>query len=387
MEYLIIGVFIGFSIGMLLMYVLIYNKKFRLEKELVKIQFELQKAEEKQSKIDQIEKNFGEAFKNLANDILDTKMTQMYKINESELINVIKPLEKDLKEFKDKADTTHKESIEKNATLIEKILNLEKVGLNISEEANKLTKALKSESKTQGTWGELILERILEQSGLRHGIEYLSQGVGMDIRDEDNYKLKPDFIILLPDDKHIIIDSKVSIKYYEEYINAETKEIQNQMLKNLLISIKNHVTNLESKHYDRREGMNSPDFVFMFLPIDNIFSIISNEESDVLKYSWNKKIGIVTPMTLMYMLWLISYIWKQDNQSKNVMEIAKKSGEMYDKFALFLETLGDIGRQVDRAKESYDKAINQLSNGKGNLIKRAEEIKNLGANSKKNIES
>ncbi|HAN10382.1 MAG TPA: DNA recombination protein RmuC [Clostridiales bacterium] len=386
MEYLVIGVFIGFLLGMLLMYVLVYNKKYRLEKELVKIQFELQIAEDKQSKIDQIEKNFGEAFKNLANDILDTKMTQMYKINESELINVIKPLEKDLKDFKDKVDITHKDSIEKNASLIEKILNLEKVGLNISEEANKLTKALKSESKTQGTWGELILEKILEQSGLRRGIEYLAQGVGIDIRDEENYKLKPDFIILLPEDKHIIIDSKVSIKYYEEYTNAETKEIQNQMLKGLLTSIKNHITNLESKHYDRREGINSPDFVFMFLPIDNILSIISNEESDILKYSWNKKIGIVTPMTLMYTLWLISYIWKQDNQSKNVMDIAKKSGEMYDKFAMFLDTLFDMGRQIEKAKESYDKAVNQLSNGKGNLMKRAEEIKNLGANSKKNIE-
>ncbi|HBY20945.1 MAG TPA: DNA recombination protein RmuC, partial [Clostridiales bacterium] len=386
MEYLILGIIIGFLIGMLFMYVLVYHKKYKIEKELVKIQFDLQQAEERESKIKEIEKNFEENFKNLANEILDKKMSQMYKLNENELINVLKPLEKDLKDFRDKADITHKESLEKNASLVEKILNLEKVGLNISEEANKLTKALKSENKTQGTWGEIILERILEESGLRLGIEYLTQGVGMDIRDEDNYKLKPDFIIKLPNDKHIIVDSKVSIKYYEKYMNSETEEIKTQMLKALLDSLKTHITSLESKHYERREGINSPDFVLMFIPFDNIFNIMSSTENDIVRYSWNKKIGIVTPMTLMYTLWLISYIWKQENQSKNVLEIAKKSGEMYDKFATFLETISDIGKQIDKSKELYDKAINQLSTGKGNLMKRADDIKNLGADNKKVIE-
>ena len=387
MEYLILGIIIGFLIGMLFMYVLVYHKKYKIEKELVKIQFDLQQAEERESKIKEIEKNFEENFKNLANEILDKKMSQMYKLNENELINVLKPLEKDLKDFRDKADITHKESLEKNASLVEKILNLEKVGLNISEEANKLTKALKSENKTQGTWGEIILERILEESGLRLGIEYLTQGVGMDIRDEDNYKLKPDFIIKLPNDKHIIVDSKVSIKYYEKYMNSETEEIKTQMLKALLDSLKTHITSLESKHYERREGINSPDFVLMFIPFDNIFNIMSSTENDIVRYSWNKKIGVVTPMTLRYPLWLISYIWKQENQSKNVLEIAKKSGEMYDKFATFLETLFDIGKQIDKSKELYDKAINQLSTGKGNLMKRADDIKHLGADSKKIIEN
>ncbi len=387
MVELAMGIGIGLLIGIMLTYIYTGSRKSKLEQQLLRIQYELQRAEEENSKMKEIDKHYEATFKNLANEILDKKMSQIKEINDGELVNILKPLEKDLKEFRDKIDNTTKDSIVRNTSLVEKIMSLEKLGLNMTEETKKLTKALKSDTKAQGIWGELILERILEQAGLREGIEYIAQGVGLDVRDEDNIKLKPDFVVMLPDNKHVIIDSKVPIKYYEEYVNAENDADRSTAGKGLVTSIRNHIVNLESKHYERREGVNSPDFVLMFIPIDNIFNIIGELDPDILRFSWSKKVAIVTPITVMYILWLISYIWKQENQSKNVAEIAKKSGEMYDKFVLFTESLNEIGNSIDKSKSIYEKAVNQLYTGKGNLIKRADEIKNLGADNKKNIDT
>lgn len=386
-EYIVVilNMGIGFVIGSMVTYIFLQRNNKKLSVDLYKANLQSEQLQKENNRLDKIEEAFASSFEVLANNILDKKVENISKFTEKELMYLIKPLEKDIKDFKEKVDSTHKESIEKNASLVEKITNLEKISTLMSDEANKLTKALKGDSKIQGDWGEIILERILEQSGLRKDSEYFKQGVGIEVRDDEGVKLKPDFVIKLPDNKNIIVDSKVSIKSYQELINEDDDNKKIEISKKLILSVKNHINDLSSKYYDRRSDIETPDFVFLFIPIDNIFNVVNVIDDNLLKYAWDKKIAIVTPVNLMYLLWIISYMWKQKNQEKNVLNIAKKSGEMYDKFVVFINTLLEIGKSIDKAKDSYEKAYKQLSTGKGNLIKRAEDIKDLGANTKKSI--
>ena len=246
----------------------------------------------------------------------------------------------------------------------------------MSEEANNLTKALKGDVKKQGNWGEVILERVLERSGLTKGQEYEREEV---VEGNDANVQRPDVIIHLPDNKHIIIDSKVSLVAYERLMSADTDEQRVTYLKDHVNSLRSHVKLLSEKNYQNAQNLNTPDFVLMFLPIEASFSVAVQGDSDIFAYAWERKIVIVSPTTLLATLRTISSIWKQENQTKNAQEIARLSGALYDKFIGFAEDMTRIKANIDRTSNAYDDAMKKMKDGSGNIIRTAEKIKELGA--------
>lgn len=344
-----------------------------------------EKLENQKKEIEELQKNFKDAFKNLANEILEEKtkkFTEQNRFNMEELLN---PLKEKIKDFEQKVELTNEKNRLSHTSLIEQIKGLKELNKKISDDAENLTKALKGDVKMQGNWGEVILERILEESGLRKGIEYETQGRGMGLKSEEGTPSKPDFIIKFPDNKHIIIDSKVSLVAYERLVNSESEEQKKGYRKELERSIKSHVDDLHDKHYQTREGLNTPDYVFLFMPIEASFTIALHPDSSLFKYAFDKKVIIVGPSGLMAILRTIESIWRQDNQTKHAMEIARQSGNLYDAFVRLLEDLEKVGSNIIRASNSYQDAVKKLSSGKGNLITRVENIKKLGAKTSKQI--
>jgi DNA recombination protein RmuC len=252
----------------------------------------------------------------------------------------------------------------------------------IGEDAANLTKALKGDTRTQGTWGEIILERILEESGLRKGIEYNSQG---GFRDTDGKLLKPDVIVHLPEKKDIIIDSKVSLVAYEKYVRTEDVDERNQAVKQHLLSINAHLKSLESKRYDELPGVKSLDFVLMFIPIESAFMLAIDKDSEIFRKAFDQNIMIVSPSTLLVTLRTIQNIWRYEYQNKNALEIAEKAGNLYDKFVSFVADLERIGDHIDYTRKAYDGAHNKLVSGKGNLISRTQMLIELGVKSRKQM--
>jgi len=379
----------GIVLGVLIGWIIAQPKIQSLKSSFIKkeTEYEILQKNYKEDKVElqNIEKQFTEAFKNLAAQILEDKSRKFTELNRNNIEEILKPLKEKIKEFQDKIEYTNSENIKRNTSLIEKIGYLEKLGLQMSDEALKLTKALKGETKTQGNWGEMILEKILENSGLIEGEEYISQTKGIKLISENGNLQKPDIIINLPRNKNIIIDSKVSLVSYELWVNAKTENERNNHTKELVISVKNHINELSKKHYQNLEGINSPDFVLLFMPIEASFSVAARSDNTLFQYAWDKKIVIVTPTTLMATLYTIKSLWRQEDQTKNALDIAKKSGALYDKFVNFIESLQKIGEHIDKSKEMYEKAFNQLKDGKGNLIRQAENIKKMGAITKKSL--
>jgi DNA recombination protein RmuC len=254
--------------------------------------------------------------------------------------------------------------------------------LKISDEANNLTKALKGDVKKQGNWGEVILERILERSGLTEGREYEKQ---VSVISENGLRFQPDVVIHLPDQKHIVVDSKVSLVAYERLVNIEPDKDRSAFVKEHLLSIRTHIKILSEKHYQNAQGFNSPDFVLLFVPIESSFSIAVQEDHDLFSYAWDNKVVIVSPSTLLATLRTIASIWQQENQTRNALEIARQSGALYDKFVSFIADIESIGRSIESTRKTYDQATNKLYIGAGNLVKRAENIKKLGAKTTKEM--
>lgn len=257
-----------------------------------------------------------------------------------------------------------------------------KLNQNLSEDAQNLTKALKGENKTQGNWGELILEKVLESSGLEKGLEYITQ---VSSTNDDGKRIQPDVVVLLPDDKNIIIDSKVSLTAYESYISEENEDLRNSHLNNHLISVKNHIKNLSEKNYQLAKNINTPDFVLLFMPIESAFSLALQKDNMLYNYAWDRKIVIVSPTTLLATLKTIASIWKQDKQTKNAFKIADEAGKMYDKFVGFVEDMLKIENGISATKKSYDAAMNKLQEGRGNLINKAQDIQKLGISNSKQL--
>jgi DNA recombination protein RmuC len=291
-----------------------------------------EKLENQKKEIEELQKNFKDAFKNLANEILEEKTKKFTEQNRSNLEELLNPLKEKIKDFESKVEQSNEKNRLSHTSLIEQIKGLKELNKKISDDAENLTKALKGDVKMQGNWGEVILERILEESGLRKGIEYETQGRGMGLKSEEGTPSKPDFIIKFPDNKHIIIDSKVSLVAYERLVNSESEEQKKGYRKELERSIKSHVDDLHDKHYQTREGLNTPDYVFLFMPIEASFTIALHPDSSLFKYAFDKKIIIVGPSGLMAILRTIESIWRQDNQTKHAMEIARQSGNLYDAF-------------------------------------------------------
>lgn len=325
-----------------------------------------------------------EQFKNLANEILEEKSKKFTEQNKQNIDAIMNPLRDKIKDFQDKVEKTYSvESAERN-TLKGEIKKLVELNHKISEDANNLALALKGDSKKQGNWGEIILENVLERSGLEKGREY---DVQTSILDTEGNRQQPDVIVYLPGEKHIIVDSKVSLVAYEQFINAPTEEEKESNLKNHVVSVKRHIDELGKKNYQSLPGLNAPDFVLLFIPIESSFSLAVQADNELFNYAWDKKIVIVSPSTLLATLRTIASTWKQEKQARNVFEIAEESGKLYDKFCNLIEDLINVGRKMDAAKESYSEAMKKVYSGPGNVVKRIENIKKLGAKATKSLPS
>ncbi len=337
---------------------------------------------EQKTELEKLYKKFNTEFENLANKIFEEKTQKFTQQNKTNLDGILQPLNEKIKDFEKKIDDTYEKGLKDQTALQAELLKLYDLNNRISLEANNLTKALKGDVKKQGNWGEMILDRILENSGLIKGEEYKTQ---VSLKDDKGLRYQPDVVVYLPDKKNIIIDSKVSLVAYEHWVNAETEQEKEKYIKEHLISIKTHIKELSEKKYHLLEELNTPEYVLLFVPIEASFSIAIQEDRDIFNYAWNNKIVIVSPSTLIATLMTVASIWKQENQTKNAIEIARQSGALYDKFVGLMSDLLDVGKKLESTQNSYKSSMNKLSNGKGNLIQKIETIKKLGAKASKEM--
>nr|WP_260172322.1 DNA recombination protein RmuC [Mucilaginibacter phyllosphaerae] len=343
-----------------------------------------EKLTEQKAEIEHTRQHFQREFENIAEKLLKEKSREFTDVNRLSIDTILNPLKENIKAFEDKVDKVYNmEAAERNTLkgVITQLMDLNKL---ISTEASNLTKALKGDNKKQGNWGEVILEKVLERSGLVRDREYRVQA---SLNHSDGSRLQPDVIIDLPDEKHLIIDSKVSLIAYERLVNCETEEERKLYSKAHIESIRNHVHGLSSKSYHDLYQVNSPDFVLLFVPIESSFSFAVQLDADLFSDAWDKRVVIVSPSTLLATLRTIASIWKQERQNRNVLEIARLSGEMYDKFVGFVGDMEGIGKNIKQSQDSYDKALNKLTDGRGNLTITAEKIKKLGAKANKQIDN
>ena len=322
-------------------------------------------------------------FEHIANKILEEKSIKFTAQNQVNINNILHPLKENIKAFEEKVDKVYKSESDDRHTLQGVISQLMLQSKQIQEEAGNLTKALKGDSKKQGNWGEVILERVLERSGLVKDQEYRTQA---SYTAADGLRLQPDVIIDLPDNKHLVIDAKVSLVAYERLVCAETDEEREVCIKQHILSIKAHIQGLSGKNYHDLYQINSPDFVLLFIPIESSFALAVQHDADLFNYAWDRKVVIVSPSTLLATLRTIASLWKQERQNRNVLEIARLSGSMYDKFVGFISDMESIGRNIRQSQDAYDKAMNKLATGAGNLSNTSEKIKKLGAKTNKQID-
>lgn len=321
-------------------------------------------------------------FKNLANEILEQKSKSFTESNKQNIENILKPLSEKIQGFEKKVDDTYDKESKQRFSLEQQIRQLQEANVQISQEALNLTNALKGESKTQGVWGEFILERVLEKSGLKKGSEYEVQ---VSLKDEDGKLKQPDIIVRLPENKDLIIDSKVSLSAYEKYSSEDDDKQRQLYLKQHLTSIRNHIKGLSDKNYQNLDAVRNLDFVMMFLPIEAAFTLAVQHDEKLFIDAFEKNIIIVCPSTLLATLRTIQNIWRYEQQNNNAMEIAKSAGKLYDKFVLFLQSLDDLGASLDKAQRSFDTAYNRLQTGNGNLVNSVQKLQELGARTSKKI--
>lgn len=341
-----------------------------------------ERSKEQKQEVEQLQEKFTKEFENLANKILEEKTVKFTEQNKENLKNILSPLQDRIQLFEKKVEDTHKESIDYHAALRQQIVGLREMNEQMSKETLNLTKALKGDSKMQGNWGELVLERVLEKSGLEKDREYFVQQSHIS---EDGSRVFPDVIINLPDGKKMIIDSKVTLTAYERFTNEEDETQKNQYLKEHVVSINRHVEQLGNKNYQDLYQMESPDFVLLFIPIESAFAVALNVDTTLYNKAFEKNIVIVTPSTLLATLRTIDSMWANQKQQENALEIARQAGALYDKFEGFVGDLIKIGKKMDEAKIEYGAAMNKLIEGKGNLITSVEKLKKMGAKAKKSL--
>jgi DNA recombination protein RmuC len=338
------------------------------------------KLSEQKQEVEKLQERFTKDFELLANKILEEKSNKFTEQNKENLKTILSPLQEKILLFEKKVEDTHKESIGFNAALHQQIRGLREVHEQMSQETLNLTKALKGDAKMQGNWGELILEKVLEKSGLEKDREYFVQ---KSFETADGAKVFPDIVINLPDGKKMIVDSKVSLVSYERYINEEEDAAKEEMLSMHLQSIKRHIDQLSEKNYHDLYQMESPDFVLMFIPIETAFSLAINSDTSLYNKAFEKNIVIVTPSTLLATLRTIDSMWTNQKQQENALEIARQAGALYDKFEGFVTDLIQIGKRIDDSKKEYTEAMNKLVDGRGNIIHSIEKLKKMGAKAKK----
>ncbi len=356
------------------------NTRVARADELIK--FGEEKLKTQKEELESMKEQFRKEFENLANRILDEKSQKFTEQNKTNLDILLNPLKDKIKAFEEKVEIAYKTEAAERNSLRGEIKSLVELNKKISEEANQLAQALKGDTKQQGDWGELVLEKILEHSGLEKDREYVLQ---YNSENSEGDHIKPDAVINLPDDKHIIIDAKVSLKAYNDFSNAADDSVREQALRMHITSVKNHVRNLSEKFYQTAKGLNSPDFILMFVPIESSFSAAVKADNEIFNYAWERRIVIVSPSTLLATLRTIASIWKQERQTRNALQIAEEGGKMYDKLVGFMEDLINVGKKMDDAKKEYSQAMNKLMDGSGNLVRRAEKMKELGAKATKSL--
>lgn len=329
------------------------------------------------------QKELKEQVELMSQSIIQQGTKQLQIENRENLSSLLEPFKQQLSKFEKEVQETKVKGVEQHATMTEMVRSLSKQHAEMHSTAQNLVDALRGEQKVQGDWGELALERILETSGLENGREYKTQD---SYKDEQGNHLRPDVVVYLPDEKHLIIDSKVSLKAFERYINSEDAESRKTALANHILSVKTHIKQLGDKNYSHLEGISSPDFVLMFIPLESSFALAIKEEPDLYQLAWDKKIVLVTPSTLLATLKTVSSIWKQEKQTKNAVEIAAQAGRLYDKFLGFVSDMENIGKKQKDAADAYSSAMNKLTEGNGNLVRSAEKLKELGAKTKKDLD-
>ncbi|MEM6735732.1 MAG: DNA recombination protein RmuC [Bacteroidota bacterium] len=339
---------------------------------------------EQKNELTQLQEKFTTEFKNLANEIFEEKSKKFTDQNKSNLHELLGPLGEKLQQFERKVEQTNKESLERSFALREQILGLRELNDRMTKEASNLAKALKGDIKAQGNWGEIVLERILEESGLEKNREYFVQ---TSFQSEAGRRLRPDVIIKLPENKNLVIDSKVSLIAYEKYANTEDEAEKERQLKAHLASIRAHVKGLSEKNYHQLFDGGSLDYVLMFVPIESAFALMYQQGENIYNEAHEKSIIIVSPTTLIATLRTISSIWKHEYQNRNALEIARQGGALYDKFKSFVDDLMEIGRSLDKSKSQYALAMNKLVDGKDNLIRKTERLKELGAKTSKSLDN
>jgi len=337
---------------------------------------------EKIKLLDEAKESLKQQFNHLANEIFENKSKRFEESSQERLQLLLKPFREQITNFSKQTEERFVKENSERAVLHRELSRLRELNEQITQDARNLTSALKGENKTQGNWGEIVLERILEESGLREGFEYETQG---SFKDEAGKTLRPDVIVHLPQNKDIIIDSKVSLVAYERFMNAETPEEKEHALKQHISSINAHIKGLGDKRYEKLEGVRTLDFILLFMPIEGAFLLALEQDSSFFSRAYEANIMIVSPSTLLVTLRTIEHIWRTERQEQNAQEIAKQAEALYDKFVAFVEDLTKIGDQIAKTQESYDKALNKLSTGRGNLLRRVESIKMLGLKPKKSL--
>jgi len=352
----------------------------QLSKKEVDFENLWERHKEQKNEITELQEKFTKEFENLANKILEEKSAKFTEQNSENMKNILLPLQDKIQGFEQKVEQTHKESIDYHAALRQQIVGLSEMNAQMSKETLNLTKALKGDSKMQGNWGELVLERVLEKSGLEKGREYEVQ---QSFTNNEGSRVLPDVVINLPDGKKMIVDSKVSLVAYEKWINEESEILKIDFLKEHVNSIKRHVEQLGSKNYHDLYQIESPDFVLLFIPIEPAFAIALNEDATLYNKAFDRNIVIVTPTTLLATLRTIDSMWTNQKQQENAFEIARQAGALYDKFEGFVADLLRIGNKIKDTKTEYENAMSKLVDGRGNLISSVEKLKKMGAKAKK----
>ncbi|MCF8223418.1 MAG: DNA recombination protein RmuC [Bacteroidales bacterium] len=340
-----------------------------------------EKLQNQKRELEEIQEKMKNEFRLMAEEIMEEKSRKFTRENSEKLDNILKPFNENIREFKDKVEKTRIESSKDRASLMTRIADLEKLNTRISDEANALTKALKGDSKARGNWGEMILESILEKSGLVKGREFFVQE---SYTSSEGARLQPDIIVKYPGNRSIIIDSKVSLIGYEEYINAESEEGREKGKKAHIQSVRAHLNKLSSKDYQDEYKLDTVDFVMMFMPVEPAYFLALQSDERLWSDSYEKRVLLISPTNLIAALKMIESIWKQEYQSRNVMEIARQGGALYDDFVLLLERLEKLGKKIDETHKQYDDTIKKLT-GRGNLINRVGNLKDLGIKAKKEM--
>ena len=362
------------------------TEMIRLNRELAVATTELKngkaRLEEQKGEISSIQDKFRMEFKNLANEILEEKSKKFTEQNRTNLDQILKPLGEKIRDFEKKVGETYDKEAQQRFSLKEEVKRLAELNKKIAEDAENLTRALKGDSKAQGNWGEMILESILEKSGLVRDREYIVQP---SFQADDGRRMQPDVLVSYPGNRSVIIDAKVSLTAYERLVDAGSPELREKHLKEHLVSIRNHVTELSNKDYLDIYQVQSLDFIMMFLPVEPAYLLAIKEDPEIWNYAYERRILLISPTNLLAALKMIASLWRQEYQNKNALEIARQSGDLLDKFYALLSDLNDLGNRLKLTQKSYDEAINKLSEGKGNLIRRAQRIEELGAKTKKKL--